>query len=158
MPLRVFAARLRDGSLPKDAYSFCDVGGTSLEGAAPFVAELFERLATHELPPKLRDEVRQPSHGLPGRVRLAFGGAKGLSDGNAFHNHGPAVNLLLAPLIAISHVAAAQVVTAVGGSTIDVAKPNSTAARIPEKRPARQKPCARYAQTPGQRRQDRRGR
>ena len=96
MPLREFATRLRDGSLPKDAYSFCDVGGTSLEGAAPFVAELFERLATHELPPKLRDEVRQPSHGLPGRVRLAFGGAKGLSDGNAFHNHGPAVNLLLA--------------------------------------------------------------
>ena len=96
MPLREFATRLRDGSLPKDAYSFCDVGGTSLEGAAPFVAELFERLATHELPPKLREEVRQPSHGLPGRVRLAFGGAKGLSDGNAFHNHGPAVNLLLA--------------------------------------------------------------
>ena len=45
------------------------------------------------------------------------------------------------------HVAA-QVVTAVGGSIIDVAKPNSTAARIPEKRPATQKPCARYARAP----------
>ena len=57
MPLREFATRLRDGSLPKDAYSLCDVGGTSLEGAAPFVAELFERLATHALPPKLREEA-----------------------------------------------------------------------------------------------------
>ena len=95
MNLRTFAARLRDGSLPRDAYCFCDVGGTSLESAAPILGELFERLATHALAPlALRDAVRR--HGLPGRVRLAMGGAAGFSDGNGFHNHGPALNLLLA--------------------------------------------------------------
>ena len=74
MPLREFATRLRDGSLP-DAYSFCDVGARrSRRGAV--CGRALERLATHALPPKLRDEVRQPSHGLPGRVRLAFGGAR----------------------------------------------------------------------------------
>ena len=66
MPLREFATRLRDGSLPKDAYSFCDVGGTSLEGAAPFVAELFERLATHELPPALRARCGNRATGCRG--------------------------------------------------------------------------------------------